>query len=265
MVTVDDVARFLDAFAPLRLAEAWDNVGLLVGDRHRAVAKIMTCLTLTGDTAAEAVADKADLIVVHHPLPFAALKRITTDTPEGRTLWQVATAGISVYSPHTAFDSAPQGINERFASGLGLTNIRPLTARIEDPDGRVLGSGRCGELTQPLPLSSLAERVKTFLNIAHVHIVGDPQSHVSRVAVACGSAGELLADARRAECDVFVTGETRFHTALEAEATGMSLVLSGHYASERFAVEFLAALLGREFPAATVWASRDERDPLRVI
>ena len=56
MVTVDDVARFLDAFAPLRLAEPWDNVGLLVGDRQRAADRIMTCLTITGETVAEAVA-----------------------------------------------------------------------------------------------------------------------------------------------------------------------------------------------------------------
>ena len=81
MVTVDDVARFLDAFAPLRLAEPWDNVGLLVGDRQRAVSRIMTCLTITGATVEEAVAQKADLIVVHHPLPFTALKRLTTDSP----------------------------------------------------------------------------------------------------------------------------------------------------------------------------------------
>jgi putative NIF3 family GTP cyclohydrolase 1 type 2 len=104
--------------------------------------------------------------------------------------------------------------------------------------------------------------VKQFLQIDRVQIVGEPQAHVAKVAVGCGSAGDLLADARRAECDCFVTGETRFHTALEAEATGMAMILCGHYASERFAVEFLAELVGREFPAAYVWASADERDPL---
>jgi len=262
MVTVDDVARFLDAFAPLRLAEPWDNVGLLVGDRHHTVNKIMTCLTITGATAREAVAGRADLIVVHHPLPFAPLKRLTTDTPEGRSLWSLAGAGISVYSPHTAFDSGPEGINERLAAGLGLTNIVPLATRIEDVDGRRLGAGRYGDLTPRLTLAELADRVKRFLNVEFVQIVGAPDAHVARIAVGCGSAGELLSDARRATCDCFVTGETRFHTALEAEAAGMALVLAGHYASERFAVEFLAELLGREFPAARVWASADERDPL---
>jgi len=261
MVTVDDVVRFLDAFAPLRLAEPWDNVGLLVGDRHNAVSRIMTCLTVTATTAEEAVGQKADLIVAHHPLPFAALKRFTTDSPEGRSLWMLAGAGVSIYSPHTAFDSAPEGINERWARGLGLADIEPLTTRMEDVDGRRLGAGRCGRLPRPEPLSQIASRVKSFLAVERVQIVGGLETHVTKIAVACGSAGDLLADARRAECDCFVTGETRFHAALEAEALGMTLVLAGHYASERFAVDWLAEVLGREFPAAHVWASTEERDP----
>ncbi|HEY4310712.1 MAG TPA: Nif3-like dinuclear metal center hexameric protein [Pirellulales bacterium] len=262
MVTVDDIARFLDAFAPLRLAEPWDNVGLLLGDRQLPVARIMTCLTVTGATAAEAVKHNADLIVVHHPLPFTALKRITTDTADGRSLWTLARAGISIFSPHTAFDSAPEGINQRLAAGLDLNDIEPLTTRLEDVDGRRLGAGRWGRFPQAVPLSKVAERLKAFLGVERVQLVGDAQSPVTKIAVACGSAGELLADARRAECECFVTGETRFHTALEAEAMGMAMILVGHYASERFAVEFLAGLLGREFPAAYVWASVDERDPL---
>jgi putative NIF3 family GTP cyclohydrolase 1 type 2 len=85
------------------------------------------------------------------------------------------------------------------------------------------------------------------------------------VAIACGSAGEFLPDAHRAGCDVLVTGEARFHAALEARSLGMGLVLLGHYTSERFAVEELAELLSTEFTTVTVWASRTERDPIERI
>jgi len=70
MLTVAAVATFLDEFSPRRLAAEWYNVGLLVGDASRAVRKIMTCLTVTPESAAEAVAEQADLIVTHHPLLF---------------------------------------------------------------------------------------------------------------------------------------------------------------------------------------------------
>jgi putative NIF3 family GTP cyclohydrolase 1 type 2 len=73
----------------------------------------------------------------------------------------------------------------------------------------------------------------------------------------------LLAVAQDRGCDCFVTGEARFHTCLEAEARGIALILAGHFASERFAVEALAEVLAVQFPTAVVWASRREFDPVR--
>jgi putative NIF3 family GTP cyclohydrolase 1 type 2 len=88
---------------------------------------------------------------------------------------------------------------------------------------------------------------------------------VSRVGICCGSGGELLAAAIARGCDAFVTGEARFHTCLEARAAGIGLVLAGHYATERPAMEHLAEILSREFPGTTVQASRAERDPIEYL
>ena len=257
---VHDVCQYLDEFAPPRLAEDWDNVGLLVGDSARSVNKIMTCLTITPDSAAEAVRERTDLIVTHHPLPFRPLKRLTTDSVPGRLLLQLIEASIAIYSPHTAFDSAAAGINQCLAEGIGLQEIRPLVPRATDEDQ--LGAGRYGTLAEPLSLSSLAERLKGQPSLSGLHRVGLAEQTVSKVAVACGSAGEFLEAARQCGCNLLVTGETSFHTCLEAEATGVALLLPGHFASERFALEKLAELLAGEFAELDVWASRDEQDPL---
>jgi putative NIF3 family GTP cyclohydrolase 1 type 2 len=72
-----------------------------------------------------------------------------------------------------------------------------------------------------------------------------------------------LADSIRAKADVFVTGEVRFHDCLSAEVAGVGLVLPGHYATERPAVEELAGRLARELPGVRAWASGRECDPLR--
>jgi putative NIF3 family GTP cyclohydrolase 1 type 2 len=64
---------------------------------------------------------------------------------------------------------------------------------------------------------------------------------------------------------VLVTGETSFHTCLEAEARGIGLILAGHFASERFALLSLADYLTDQLADVTVWASRSERDPLRAV
>ena len=167
MLTIETVAAFLDHFAPARLAEDWDNVGLLVGDRRRTVRRVMTCLTITPASAAEAIEREADLIVSHHPLPFAALKRLTTDTTVGRLLLDLIAAQVGVYSPHTAFDSAAEGINQRLSAGLGLRGILPLVPHEEGQ-----GTGRYGWLGEPVGLGQLAQRVKEFLSITGLQMVG---------------------------------------------------------------------------------------------
>jgi len=276
MCCLQSVCDFLEAFAPTCLAEDWDNVGLLVGDRTREVRRVMTCLTVTPASVAEAVAEKADLIVTHHPLPFRPVARLTADTTQGRMLLQLIEAGIAVYSPHTAFDSAAQGINQQLAEGLGLTQILPLVVAStagqsagKDASGETsespIGAGRFGQLASETTLAQLVEQVKRFLAIDHLQIVGSMDQPVRKVAVACGAAGEFLAVAQKQGCDTMLLGETNFHTCLEAEASGVSLLLTGHFASERFAAEQLAKVLANEMSTLTIWASQQETTPLQWV
>lgn len=260
---VRDIADFLRLLAPLELAEEWDNVGLLVGDAGATVERAMTCLTLTPDVADEAVRERAQLVVTHHPLLFKAAKRLTTETLEGRTLLSLIAAGVSVYSPHTAFDSAAEGINAQLADLLGLQEVRPLRPV---PDkaahGRPSGSGRFGRLSAPVPFAEFLAFVKQKLQVRHLQYVDADRQHVQTVGVACGSAAEFIPDALRAGCDVLLTGEARFHACVEARESGLALVLPGHYATERPGVEELARTLARQFPQLAVWASRSETDPV---
>jgi dinuclear metal center YbgI/SA1388 family protein len=126
MLTVARITGFLQQFAPLELAADWDNVGLLVGDPAAEVRAIMTCLTVTPASVAEAVDSDAQLIVSHHPILFRPVQRITSATAEGRMLLSLIRAGIAVYSPHTAFDNTREGINEMLARRLDLVDIGPL-------------------------------------------------------------------------------------------------------------------------------------------
>jgi dinuclear metal center YbgI/SA1388 family protein len=265
MVTIDTVSGWLDQMAPAWLAEDWDNVGLLVGRGEGPARRVMTCLTVTPQTAAEAVREQADLIVTHHPMPFRPLKRLTSQSTVGRLLLELIAARVAVYSAHTAFDSTVEGVNARLAEGVGLRDVAPLIPA-EAPDandaGGRIGTGRVGTLATPGTLDELGRRLRAFLGIDRLQRVGLADWPVSRVAIACGAAGSLLQAAVDTECQAMILGETSFHTCLEAEARGVGLLLPGHYASERFALECLAEALAGQFPALTIWASRDERDPL---
>jgi|SRR5579883_814348 len=366
MPTVAELSAYLEGFAPCTTAAEWDNVGLLLGDLTASVGRVMTCLTLTPDVAAEAVREGANLIVSHHPVLFRGVKKLTNTTPDGQVALPLLRAGIAVYSPHTAFDNCPGGINDGLCRRLGVTNAKPLRPRearrqcklvvfVPDMDlqkvsdavfaagagvigqynecsfrlagtgtffgtdstnptvgqkgrredvsewrlevlvpenlvasvvaamrkahsyeepafdvyplkpGSEGGEGRIGELRQPMTLGELANHAKETLKAAGVQIVGDAKRMVRTVALACGAAGEFLSDAIKRKADVFLTGEVRFHEALHARGANVGLILPGHYATERPAIEDLATKLAADFPDMTVWASRDERDPLSVI
>lgn len=259
--TVGDIRNYLQSQAPLVLAEGWDNVGLLVGDPGRRCGRIMTCLTVTPETVAEGIARGVDLIVTHHPLPFRPLKEITTTSGVGRLLWDLIGARISVFSAHTAFDAAEEGINASLARMIGLASPRALLPI--GIEGSPLGAGRIGD-ADGCSFAELIARCKAGLRLSTIRGVGDGGSAPRRVAIACGSGGSLLEAAIHGGGDVFVTGELTFHHCLQARERGMRVLLLGHFASERFAMETLAARIGGEFSEISVWASEQEHDPLWI-
>lgn len=131
---LDRVAGLLEDLAPLRFAEDWDNVGLLLAplaDRIDASAppsirRALLCIDLTDAVLEEVLAGGFDLVVAYHPPIFRPVKRLRPAVPGERRLLALARAGVAVYSPHTALDAAPDGVNDWLAAGLGAGEIRPI-------------------------------------------------------------------------------------------------------------------------------------------
>jgi dinuclear metal center YbgI/SA1388 family protein len=259
MPTLVDVIAELEQLAPPRLAADWDNVGLLVGTRRPVIGRLMTCLTLTPHVAREAVAERADLVVSHHPLPFRPVKRITGDTATGSVLLELLTAGIGVWSGHTAWDSAAGGINTLLAEQLGLEHVGPIEPNETSPD---TGFGRMGSAPADGTVADLAQALATALGCPGCHLVGRADRAAGRVGIVCGSGGESVAAVAAAGCQTLVTGEIKLHAALEAVAQNLAVIAVGHHASEQFAMEVLADRIAASLPDLHCWASRTEADPL---
>ncbi len=284
---IQHICQAMSQIAPISLAEDWDNVGLLLGDRSSPARRVMTCLTVTPAVVEEAETEQVDLLISHHPLPFKPLAKITTDSAASELVWRLCRSGISLYSAHTAYDSAVNGINDQWAEVLGLNNTAALIPLADVTDFKITtqtnpenfaspGAGRYGNLTEPRPAREILAAAAKFSGANRPRMVGDPARPVRRVGVACGSGGSFVAAARRVGCDLLLTGEATFHTCLEAENTGLLLGMVGHYASERFAMETLAQRLQsspelNKLHAKTggeqdfrVWASLREQDVIAV-
>jgi dinuclear metal center YbgI/SA1388 family protein len=260
------VMTVLDDLAPLRYAESWDNVGLLVGDPQADITKVLVTVDYTSEVAAEALSAGATLVVAYHPPLFAAVKRVPHDA-----LWADAVRrGVALYSPHTALDVAREGTNDFLADACGVSAVagermplRPFAAKPGRTEPEGIGLGRFGAVPST-SRRDLVERIKTKLSLSYVLVSGPVDASATRVAVAAGAGGEMLEDAIRAGAEVFVTGEVRHHDALSAARRGVTVVATLHSNSERAAVRAYAGRLGARLPGVTVAASVADADPFTV-
>lgn len=127
-VKCQTIASIIEELASKKLAEAWDNVGLLIGDGSSKVKKILVCLDVTDWVIDEAIENKADMIVSHHPVIFGKINRITADTVLGRKLLKLISNNIAVYAAHTNYDMAKGGLNDLFANRLGFKSFELIEA-----------------------------------------------------------------------------------------------------------------------------------------
>ena len=126
-VIVHDIMRLMEEIAPGSLMEAWDNIGLQLGDPSQAVSNILVTLDIDEQVAEEAIKKDIDLIISHHPLIFHPVKSLRSDRPVGRLIAKLIQNGIGVYAAHTNLDSAFEGINDFLAELMQLNNTQVLS------------------------------------------------------------------------------------------------------------------------------------------
>lgn len=251
MIKCRDVMEFIEQLAPAELAEEWDNSGLLLGGSDRSISRIMVCLDVTTDALETAVKKKVDLIVTHHPVIFKGIKRISEDDVKGRQLFTAIINGICVISAHTNLDYADNGVNVKLAETLGLEKTQLL--------GK--GPGRTGFLKERMSFDGFTAYVKEKLDVPFVRTVGNAGSGISKVAVFSGSFDDDLEALLVSGADAVVTGDLKYHTALDAREAGLCLIDAGHFGTERVVLPYLAAVLSERFPETEVILFSQERDP----
>eukprot|EP00123_Amoebidium_parasiticum_P013845 comp22182_c0_seq1/m.32585 comp22182_c0_seq1/g.32585 ORF comp22182_c0_seq1/g.32585 comp22182_c0_seq1/m.32585 type:complete len:388 (-) comp22182_c0_seq1:76-1239(-) len=130
-----EVVSRLDGYAPLPLAESWDNVGLLVEpSAPHQVSKMLLTIDLTERVLDEAIAMKANFILSYHPPIFSALKRLTQGPEKQRIVIRAIEEKIAVYSPHTAYDALCGGVNDWLAGAVGPQeeiSVQPLSTYLQ--------------------------------------------------------------------------------------------------------------------------------------
>jgi dinuclear metal center YbgI/SA1388 family protein len=264
--TVLDVVSALDRRYPRDWAESWDRVGLVLGDFEHPVRRILCVVDCVPETVDQALSERADLIVAHHPLLLKPVSSIAPDTYKGRIIHRLIRQDVALYCAHTNADVARPGVSDALAARLGLRDLRPLVPATGAAAGEGRGIGRIGELAEPMDLAEFtgfaAMRLPT--TAGGIRAAGDP-SRVLRTVAVCGGAGDsFLADASRAGVDAYLCADLRHHPASEHLAEdGPALLDVAHWATERPWLDDVAAWLGAE-SGAEIIVSDVDTDPWTV-
>jgi len=127
MPKVAEIIDALFALAPSQLAAEGDNIGLQVGHPAAEVRKAIVGIDVTDALVRKARAGRAQIAVVHHPLIFSPLSRLSLDSYPSRLVAEALRADLAIVAMHTNLDFAPGGVNDRLAQTAGLRDVRPLT------------------------------------------------------------------------------------------------------------------------------------------
>lgn len=217
---LNTILEHLEQFAPPELAQDWDNVGLLIGEKSRKIKSVLISLDASENAVEYAKSKGHDLILTHHPLIFHPLKSITNPV-----ILNMIESHISLISMHTNFDAAIGGVNHALAEELDLEVDRHLG----DPEAKDIGL-ICISKT-PIKINDLAVFTKERLGSKYIKLwtAGlDVNRQVSRIAICGGSGGSALPLAQE-YADILITGDVSYHNFLDSK---IPIIDAGHFYTE---------------------------------
>lgn len=221
---VKELYTLLDELSPFELQEKWDNSGLLVGNMEDEFENIYISLDIDMEVLKELPSNS--LIITHHPLIFSPLKKINYDSYATIILKELIKKDIKLISMHTNFDKTH--LNRYVAKEI-------LALELEEDEDFI-----CYAKVNK-PFDEFKEQISKKLNLQFPKSVKCSEM-VNRVAITTGSGMSLLPYIK---ADCFLTGDIKYHDAMDAKLRGISLIDIDHYESEKFFSPLLVGLLSK--------------------
>ncbi|HCC06601.1 MAG TPA: Nif3-like dinuclear metal center hexameric protein [Clostridiales bacterium] len=237
-----DIIVQLEKIAPVSLSMNWDNVGLQLGRLDKNIDKILVTLDITKEIIDMAIHEDIDFIISHHPLIFKGIKSVTADDYLGRNIQQLIKNDISVYAMHTNIDISKHGLATKLAERLELKHLTILEETKEE-NGVMQGVGRIGEFQKPISFETLVTTLKNILKCDTIRYSGNKNKLIRKVAICPGSGMDFMKKAYSKNADVYITGDLKYHQALEAKEMDFLVIDAEHYYTEKIFEEIIQEYL----------------------
>lgn len=226
MTRTSEIIKRLEEYAPLELAESWDNSGWQVFLGNDNTTKVLLCVSVTEDIINQAFEMGCNLIVAHHPLIFKPLKVI-----KDSRIIKAIQRGIQIYSLHTNCDKTNSGTSDLIAQRLNLRKAAILNDFV-----------RVGLAPHEMTIEELIAYVKLAFNVERIKLVNNAKkSIIKTIAVCAGSGAEFIPEIEKYNIDAYVTSEIKYHDALDSKRAVIMDI--GHFESEKPFVEEIKKVL----------------------
>lgn len=252
MTTIQDIIDFFESFAPLCTAMDFDNCGLIVGDAHLCVKKVLLTLDITAEVVDEAAKMGCELIISHHPVIFQPIRRLGTRSVP----YLFAQKGIAALCMHTNLDLGEDfGVNICLGRAAGLDGV----TRADCGDALFFGT-----LDKEITAAELAKRMKVNLGCEGLRYT-EGRGTVRKVAVSSGAGGSDIFAAAEIGADALVTGEIKHHEINAANELGIAVIDAGHFKSEDIVINPLKDKLSERFPETEFTKSQTYSDKVKFL
>ena len=218
-MTLKAIYNALDALSPFDLQEKWDNSGLIVGDWEQPIDTVV--LSIDIDAPLLDTLEEGTLLMTHHPLIFGGLTALDYSKYPAKLLRTMVKKNIANIAMHTNFDQ---------------THLNRWVAREILGQSEITQKGFVAYFDVDADFDTFASSVAADFALAQRKAV-KCHERLGRVALVTGSGASLMRDI---DADCLLTGDIKYHDAMEAKALGLSMIDIGHYESERFFPDVLA-------------------------
>ena len=205
------------------------------------VNKILCAVTASQDAIEAAIAQKADLLLVHHGY-FWKGEAYPITGMRGKRIKALIQNDISLVGYHLPLDSHPTlGNNAAIADILDLENIEPLDPSERHPIGNI------GYLKNAMSPEDFKTLVTNKLGFNAIHLPANDQPLIQKVGFCTGGAQDYIGKAADMGCDAYISGEVSERTFYEAKELNVHYFACGHHATERYGVQRLAQAISEQF------------------
>lgn len=259
-----DLINEIEAKYPLLLQYEWDNSGLNVGDENGDINSILLTLEVTEEVIDEAISKNIDLIISHHPFLFSKLNKLNNSDLKGRMIYKLIRNNISVYCMHTNLDIAYDGLNDYF---LRLLNIEKSSILCYEGthndylDNIPYGLGRISIFDKHTTVGEVFSILKNVLPTNDIRIIGNPDDIVTKFSVVTGSGAEFFSESYKNGCNLLITGDVKYHQAVDSIALGVNIIDCGHYGSEIIFNDLMYDFLTSKLDDMKIYKSETYKNP----